>query len=204
MFVGLYLSQFKKSSPPELYPLGTEITFCYTDGVCIQGLAMSVPVDNPTSKSISAPQHFYTIRLDLTTFHSSQLVLPSWIGDSNKVTLEFDRKCHLGHLLVDDGKWKFNSSTLKNAVDLLNFALIYKLLLDQQLIHSGWQSNFIPEAAAAHISTSGLACDYPDSLIKALAPTFADQAIWHKSYIEELNSLLKLGTFHKISIEEYR
>eukprot|EP00957_Ditylum_brightwellii_P052871 4008734-Ditylum_brightwellii.AAC.1 len=61
-----------------------------------------------------------------------------------------------------------------------------KSLLDQQLLLPGWHSNFIPAAAAAHVSASGLTCDCPEFLIKALAPSFADCAIWHESYMEEL------------------
>eukprot|EP00957_Ditylum_brightwellii_P175123 13333451-Ditylum_brightwellii.AAC.1 len=58
-------------------------------------------------------------------------------------------------------------------------------------------------AAAAHVSASGLTCDCPNSLLKALAPTFSDRAIYHDSYMEELNGLIKLGNFHEISLDEY-
>eukprot|EP00957_Ditylum_brightwellii_P165870 12628642-Ditylum_brightwellii.AAC.1 len=89
-------------------------------------------------------------------------------------------------------------------IALPNFAITYKSLLEQQLILPGWHRNFIPAAAAAHVSATGLTCDCPDSLLKALAPTFSNRVIWHKSYMEELNGLIKLGTFHEISLDEYQ
>eukprot|EP00957_Ditylum_brightwellii_P016799 1264563-Ditylum_brightwellii.AAC.1 len=110
---------------------------------------------------------------NLPTIHSSQLVLPQWIRDNKK----------------------FNSSTSKPMVDVDNFALMYQSILDQQLILPGWHSTFIPAATVAHISATGLTCDCPESLIKALAPTFADRAIWHASYMEELQGLIALDTF---------
>eukprot|EP00957_Ditylum_brightwellii_P133112 10149439-Ditylum_brightwellii.AAC.1 len=134
---------------------------------------------------------------DPPTLHLSQLVLPQWIGDSKKVTLELDGKRHLGRLILDNDTWKFKPSPSKSLISLLNFALTYKSLLEQQLLLPRWHSNFIPAAAAAHVSASGLTCDCPESLIKALSPLFADRTIWHDSYMEELQGLIKLGTFHK-------
>eukprot|EP00957_Ditylum_brightwellii_P014929 1125738-Ditylum_brightwellii.AAC.1 len=62
----------------------------------------------------------------------------------------------------------------------------------------------MPATAAAHISASGLTCNFPDSLIKALAPSFQDRFTWHTSYMEELGRLIKLGVFCVISLSEYR
>ena len=75
--------------------------------------------------------------------------------------------------------------------------------LDQQLLLPGWLSNFTPAASAAHVSASGLMCPCPPSLLKALSPTFQDRLIWHESYMEEYNGLLKLDTFEEISVERY-
>eukprot|EP00957_Ditylum_brightwellii_P157239 11967151-Ditylum_brightwellii.AAC.1 len=109
-----------------------------------------------------------------------------------KVTLEVNGKHHLGRLLLDQANWKFKSKTSKSTMNLPNFALTYKSLLNQQPILPGWHSNFITTAAAAHVSASGLTCDCLNSLLKALAPAFADRAILHESYMEELNGLIKL------------
>eukprot|EP00957_Ditylum_brightwellii_P210933 15365571-Ditylum_brightwellii.AAC.1 len=92
---------------------------------------------------------------ELPTIHSSQLVLPQWIGDLKKITLEIDGKHHLGRLLLDNDKGQFQSSTSKLVTDLPNFALIYNSLLYQQLLLSGWHSNVVPAAAAAHVSAAG-------------------------------------------------
>eukprot|EP00957_Ditylum_brightwellii_P011088 840487-Ditylum_brightwellii.AAC.1 len=75
---------------------------------------------------------------------------------------------------------------------------MYKSLLNQYLLLPGWHSNFILAAAAAHVSTFGHTCNCPDSLIKALAPVFADHAILHEPYMEELQSFIKLGMIKEI------
>eukprot|EP00957_Ditylum_brightwellii_P193206 14711268-Ditylum_brightwellii.AAC.1 len=90
------------------------------------------------------------------TIQSSQLVLPQWIRDEKKVTLELNGKRHLGHLQLENGRWNFKSSTSKPTINLPNFALTYNSLLDQQLILPGWHSNFIPATTASHVSASGL------------------------------------------------
>eukprot|EP00957_Ditylum_brightwellii_P141194 10757250-Ditylum_brightwellii.AAC.1 len=51
--------------------------------------------------------------------------------------------------------------------------------------------------AAAHVSASNLTCKYPDSLVKALLPPFQDRLVWHTTYMEELNRLIKLGVFER-------
>eukprot|EP00957_Ditylum_brightwellii_P204368 15338892-Ditylum_brightwellii.AAC.1 len=102
----------------------------------------------------------------LPTIQSSQLVLPQWIGDTKKVTLKLDGKWHIGFLQLDQGSQKFKYSISKSTINLPNFALTYKSLLHQQLILPGWHNNIIPAATAAHVSTSGLMCNHPDSLIK--------------------------------------
>eukprot|EP00957_Ditylum_brightwellii_P122082 9310407-Ditylum_brightwellii.AAC.1 len=128
MFIGLYSSDKCSSSLPELYPPGTVVSFLHHDGVRIQGSVISVPVDDPSQKSTSLQHTSYTIHLvdgtieqvspstmasithnkkDLPTLHSSQLVLPQWIGDSQKVTLELDGQRHLGRIILDNNTWKF-------------------------------------------------------------------------------------------------
>eukprot|EP00957_Ditylum_brightwellii_P181640 13836670-Ditylum_brightwellii.AAC.1 len=224
MFIGLYSSDKCTSSPPELYTPGTDVSFLRPDGVHIRGSMISVPIGDPSNKSPTSSQLSYSIclvdgnikqvspftmavitrkNIDTSPIQSLQLVLPQWIGNSKKVTLDVDGKCHLGRLLLDQGNWKFKSKTSKSTMNLPNFTLTYKSLTFQQLIFLGWHSNFISAAAATHVSASRLTCDCPDSLIKALAPTFTNRAIWHESYMEELNGLIKLGTFHEISLDKY-
>eukprot|EP00957_Ditylum_brightwellii_P002337 179521-Ditylum_brightwellii.AAC.2 len=225
MFIGLYSADKHSSSPPEVYPPGTDVSFCRSDGVQIRGSVIGIPIEEPSTKSPSTSNQHYTICLvdgnieqvspptmaaitrnktEPPTIQSSQLVLPQWIRDEKKVALELDGKRHFGCLQLENGRWNFKPSTSKSTINLPNFALTYKSLLDQQLILPGWHSNFIQAAAAAHVSASGLTYDCPDSLLKALAPTFSGRAIWHDSYMEELNGLIKLGIFHEISLVKYR
>eukprot|EP00957_Ditylum_brightwellii_P177293 13506164-Ditylum_brightwellii.AAC.1 len=103
IFIGLYSSDKKlSSSPPELYPLGTDVSFLQPDEVHILGSAISVQNGEPLQKSCPSSHLSYSIRLvdgnikqvspstmaaitcnnkDPPTIQSSQLVLPQWIGD---------------------------------------------------------------------------------------------------------------------------
>eukprot|EP00957_Ditylum_brightwellii_P056505 4284107-Ditylum_brightwellii.AAC.1 len=135
---------------------------------------------------------------DLPTIQSPQLVLPQWIEDSNGVILELNDQQLIVRLMLEHGNWKFKSSTSKLRVALPNFALTYKSLLDQQMILPGWHSHFIP-----YVSAGGFTNDFPDYLLKSLANTFSNRVIWYDFYIEEMNGLIELGTFHEISLDEY-
>uniref|UniRef100_A0A7S4W830 Uncharacterized protein n=1 Tax=Ditylum brightwellii TaxID=49249 RepID=A0A7S4W830_9STRA len=48
MFIGLYSSDKHSSSPPELYPPGTVVSFLCHDRVRIWGSVIIVPVDDPS------------------------------------------------------------------------------------------------------------------------------------------------------------
>eukprot|EP00957_Ditylum_brightwellii_P156911 11942119-Ditylum_brightwellii.AAC.1 len=226
MFLSLYCSSSKTTTPapPEEFPPGTEVSFVQGDGVCIWGSVIAVPTSDSSSKSHSASCDSYTIwfvngsikhvshsimatitcpQTDTPPLQSSQLVLPSWIGDSQKVTLEIDGKHSMGQLGLDKGNLNFTPHRSKQSIPLPNFALTYKSLLDQQLLLPGWHSSFIPATTAAHVSASGLIRPCPETLLKALAPIFADRSIWHNSYMEELTGLVKLSTYQTISLQEY-
>eukprot|EP00957_Ditylum_brightwellii_P050067 3795324-Ditylum_brightwellii.AAC.1 len=159
MFIGLYsLDKKSSSSPPELYPSGTEVSFLRLDGVRIQGSVISVPIGDPLKKSHPSSHLSYSICLvygkieqvspstmaaitrnnkDHPTIQSSQLVLPQWIGDSKKVTSKIDSQQHIGRLILENGHWTFKSFTSRSTIALPNFALTYKSLLEQQLILPG-------------------------------------------------------------------
>mmetsp|Transcript_14188 Transcript_14188/g.20773 ORF Transcript_14188/g.20773 Transcript_14188/m.20773 type:complete len:182 (-) Transcript_14188:926-1471(-) len=125
MFIRLYSSDRKSSSsPPELYPPDTEVSFLRTDGVHIRGSVISVPIGDPLQKSHPSTHLSYSIRLvngdieqvspstmaaitcnskDPPAIQSSQLVLPQWIGDLKKVTFEIDGQRHIGRLILENG-----------------------------------------------------------------------------------------------------
>eukprot|EP00957_Ditylum_brightwellii_P003961 301664-Ditylum_brightwellii.AAC.1 len=64
MFIGLYsLDKKLPSSPPELYPPGTEVSFLQSDGVRIWGSVISVPIGDPLKKSHPSSHLSYSIRL---------------------------------------------------------------------------------------------------------------------------------------------
>eukprot|EP00957_Ditylum_brightwellii_P206838 15350212-Ditylum_brightwellii.AAC.1 len=184
------------SSPPVQFLLDMEVSFIQHNDVCIQGSVISAPITGPFSMPALPQSSCYTLCLvdgsieQVSLYilsiiamnqdappssQSSQLVLPSWIGDNKKVTLELDGTCKLGKLYMDDGKWSFVPHKEKYAVILLNFSLMYQSLLDQQLILPRWHSNFMPAAPVAHVSTSGLTYNCPESLIKDLSPNCSDR-----------------------------
>eukprot|EP00957_Ditylum_brightwellii_P035030 2655916-Ditylum_brightwellii.AAC.1 len=118
--------------------------------------------------------------------------LPKWIGHNKRVTFEHDGSKTVGHLQLHDGKWKFALRDGSSPTNLHNLGFTYQSLLNNQLLLPGCNKSFLPAAAAAHVSIQGLTLDCPDSIIKALNPSFANRAIWHQSYIEKFNGLLQL------------
>eukprot|EP00957_Ditylum_brightwellii_P105573 8048583-Ditylum_brightwellii.AAC.1 len=63
IFAGLYSSDKRSSSPPELYPPGTLVSFLSCDKLCVWGSIISVPVNDPFQKSEFLQHTSYTIHL---------------------------------------------------------------------------------------------------------------------------------------------
>eukprot|EP00957_Ditylum_brightwellii_P148359 11294601-Ditylum_brightwellii.AAC.1 len=64
MFIGLYSSDKKSSSsPPELYTLGTEVSFSRPDGMRIWGSVISALIGDPLKKSHPSSHLSYSTRL---------------------------------------------------------------------------------------------------------------------------------------------
>eukprot|EP00957_Ditylum_brightwellii_P204757 15340725-Ditylum_brightwellii.AAC.1 len=85
---------------------------------------------------------------DLPPPQSTQLVLPGWVSNEKKVTFEIDDVSNYGELVLHFGTWKFCLHQEYKSIDILNLALMYQYLLDQQLLLSGCHSNFMMAAAA--------------------------------------------------------
>ena len=150
---------------------------------------------------------------------ASHTQLPPFLQLNSKITYEHEGQYHKGYLGVRNGIYRFMFKShvnkrkedwgvdlpdlLRNWVDLCVEGVLVPGHVSHSFIRVSPESTTF-DPVASFVSAVNLHRDCPPSLIKALADSHPDRAVWLKSYQEEKEGIESLGTYKKITLGEYR
>ena len=146
-------------------------------------------------------------------------LLPPFLKEGSKVTYDYEGQYVKGYISKLRGVYRFShkSHPLKKkedfGVNLPNLPQTWTELCTNGTLLPGHQaSSFLRPAGSAGcfdpvaniVSAVNLARECPASLLRALADTHPDREIWRQSYYEEKNSIESMGTFERLTLQQYR
>ena len=135
-------------------------------------------------------------------------LLPSWIHNTGKVTLNVDGSLRQGYLsLSDDILWSFVQRDLRGDVvyryPLHDLPHTWRSRLLDGSLAEGWGDS--SSARANKVTARNLVNpSVPSSFRQSMKPSFPDHSHWKNSYKEEYDSLISQQTYKVISLEHYR
>ena len=146
-------------------------------------------------------------------------LLPPFLQEGCKVTYDHEGQYVKGYISKLNGVYRFSHKSHPNkkkedfGVNLPNLPQTWTELCTNGTLLPGHQaSSFTRPAGSAGcfdpvaniVSAVNLARDCPASLLRALADTHPDREIWRQSYYEEKNSIESMGTFERLTLQQYR
>ena len=148
--------------------------------------------------------------------------LPPFLQPGQKITYEQDGQYVKGYLALEDGVYYFGTKShpLRRQFDtrtsIPNLRTQWADLCSQGILIPGHSAHsFLRTSAHASssstcdtfanlVSAVNLAKDCPASLMRALADSHPDREVWLQSYYEEKDGIESLGTFQRITAQQYR
>jgi hypothetical protein len=230
LFVSLHREDIAPISKP--YPPGTRVEDVNphtntTQSVTVMDISMDpnrsphylVQFDDGSSRSIPSADMPSLIPKPPVNALDSAHLLPPFLKLNSKIMFEHDGHYHKVYLSKSsDGSYHFSYKLHINkkqedwGVPLSNLPMNWhELCTEGVLIPGHVSSSFLCSALslttfgpiANFVSTVNLVCEYPRSLLTALADKHPDREVWLKSYFEEKRGIESLGTYEKLSLTQY-
>ena len=195
--------------PFPLAPLGDSSVQNYTV-LFDNGTLASIPLETMATLILPLP-------VGLENSDAATSLLPPFLRLNSKITYEHEGQYHKGFLGLRDGVYQFVYKSHVNnckedwSVPLPNLPstwvdlCVEGILLPGHILHtflclpvSQQQTKFDP--VASFVSALNLHKECPPTLLKALADSHPDRAIWLESYKEEIGGLQALNTYKKITL----
>jgi hypothetical protein len=203
---------------------GTVMDIPFPDDFSLDtALSYTILFNNGTSMSIPLLEMADIIPkppVDIATSNSQDCLLPQFLCLNSKITHKHNRQYHKGYLGLQDGMYWFVFKSHVNkrkedwGINLLNLPTTWVgmcvegVLIPGHVSHtflcssaSPQQSTFDP--VALFVSVVNLYHECPPTLLRALADSHPDREVWLQSYYEEKQGIESLGTFKKITLDEY-